>query len=125
MLFRIFSAIAILISCLGLFGLSAYTAQVRTREIGVRKVLGANVPDIVRLLGVGFIRLVLMGILIAVPLSWFAMYRWLQDFAYKIELSWTLFALAGLIAVGVALATISFQSIRAALANPVKSLRTQ
>jgi putative ABC transport system permease protein len=91
----------------------------------VRKVLGANVPDIVRLLGVGFIRLVLMGILIAVPLSWFAMYRWLQDFAYKIELSWTLFALAGLIAVGVALATISFQSIRAALANPVKSLRTQ
>jgi putative ABC transport system permease protein len=125
MLFRIFSAIAILISCLGLFGLSAYTAQVRTREIGVRKVLGADVPDIIRLLGVGFIRLVLMGILIAVPLSWFVMHRWLQDFAYKIELSWTLFALAGLIAVGVALATISFQSIRAALANPVKCLRTQ
>ena len=123
-LLGLFSTIAILISCLGLFGLAAYTAQVRTREIGVRKVLGADVADIVRLLGTDFIRLVVIGILIAVPLAWYAMYRWLQDFAYKIGLSWTLFALAGLIAVGVALLTISVQSVRAAVANPVKSLRT-
>jgi putative ABC transport system permease protein len=122
---RIFSIIAILISCLGLLGLATYTAQVRTREIGVRKVLGASVADILRLLGSDFMRLVLLGIVIAAPLAWYLMSRWLEDFAYKIQLHWSLFLLAGFIGVAVALITISFQAVRAAVVNPVKSLRSE
>ncbi|MFI5153010.1 MAG: ABC transporter permease [Chitinophagales bacterium] len=124
-LFSIFAGIAILISCMGLLGLTSYTSQVRTREIGVRKVLGASVSNIVRLLAGDFIRLVCLGIFIAIPVSWFAMKNWLMDFAYRINLGWTIFAIAGFLAIFIALFTISFQSIRAALANPIKSLRTE
>jgi putative ABC transport system permease protein len=125
LLFNIFAGIAIFISCLGLFGLATYTAQVRTREIGVRKVLGASVSGIIQLLAVDFIKLVVIAIIIAVPVSWYVMNKWLQGFAYKINIGWTVFLLAGFIAVCIAVLTISFQSIRAALANPVKSLRTE
>jgi putative ABC transport system permease protein len=124
-LFNCFAGIAIMISCLGLLGLAAYTAQVRTREIGVRKVLGASVSRIVGLLAQDFIKLVFIAILIAVPIAWFAMHSWLQGFAYRISLSWWVFVVAGAIAVVIAFATISFQSIKAALANPVKSLRSE
>lgn len=124
-LFNIFAGIAILISCLGLLGLTAYTAQVRTREIGVRKVLGASVPGIVGLLARDFIRLVLIAIVVAVPVAWYAMNKWLQDFAYKTNLDWTIFALSGLLAIVIAMITISFQSVKAALVNPVKSLKQQ
>ena len=124
-LFTDFAAIAIFISCLGLLGLAAYTAQVRTREIGVRKVLGASVGGIVQLLAKDFIKLVLISILIASPLAWYFMHKWLQDFAYKINIGWWVFALAGTMAIVVAFITISFQAIKAALANPVKSLRSE
>jgi putative ABC transport system permease protein len=124
-LFTDFAAIAIFISCLGLLGLAAYTAQVRTREIGVRKVLGASVSGIVQLLAKDFIKLVVISILIASPLAWYFMHKWLQDFAYKITISWWVFALAGIMAIVIAFATISFQAIKAALANPVKSLRSE
>ena len=125
MLYNIFAGIAIFISCLGLFGLAAYTAQVRTREIGVRKVLGAGIAGIIRLLATDFVKLVFVAILIAVPVAWYVMDRWLQDFAYKINIGWTVFAIAGCLAMLVAIVTISFQSIKAAVANPVKSLRTE
>jgi putative ABC transport system permease protein len=124
-LFNVFAAIAILISCLGLFGLATYTAQVRTREIGVRKVLGASVPNIIRLLAADFIKLVLVAIVIATPVAWWLMDKWLQDFAYKAGIGWQVFALAGLTAIGIALFTISFKAIKTAIANPVKSLRTE
>ena len=124
-LFNYFAAIAILISCLGLLGLATYTAQVRTREIGVRKVLGASVSRLVGLLAQDFIRLVGISIVIAIPIAWFAMNRWLQDYAYRIGISWWVFAVAGLIAIVIAFVTISFQTIRAALMNPVKSLRSE
>ncbi|MVM38721.1 FtsX-like permease family protein [Spirosoma sp. HMF3257] len=121
----VFSALAILIACLGLFGLAAFTAEQRTKEIGVRKVLGASVFSIVGLLSKDFLKLVFVAILIASPLAWYGMNQWLQDFAYKIDIEWWMFALAGLLAVGVALLTVSFQSIKAALMNPVKSLRSE
>lgn len=124
-LFNVFSIIAIVISCLGLLGLAAYTAQVRTREIGVRKVLGASVPGIVRLLATDFVKLVLLAIVLAIPIAWFAMDRWLQDFAYRTPLSAGIFIVSGLLAITIAVLTISFQSIRAALTNPVSSLRSE
>ena len=124
-LLLIFSGLAIFIACLGLFGLAAFTAEQRTKEIGVRKVLGASVGSIVTLLSKDFLKLVLIAIVIASPVAWYAMHRWLQDFAYKIDIAWWVFALAGLLAVGIALLTVSFQSIRAALMNPVKSLRSE
>lgn len=124
-LFNIFAGIAILISCLGLFGLTAYTAQVRTREIGVRKVLGASVPDVVGLLAKDFIKLVLIGIVVATPVAWYMMNKWLGDFAYRITIDWSVFAVSGLLAIVIAVVTISFQSINAALVNPVKSLKQQ
>ena len=120
-----FSSLAILISCLGLFGLAAFTAEQRTKEIGVRKVLGASVASIVALLSKDFLKLVFLAIMIASPIAWYAMHVWLQDFAYKIDLEWWVFALAGLLAVGIALLTVSFQSVKAALMNPVKSLRSE
>jgi putative ABC transport system permease protein len=125
LLFNIFAGIAIFISCLGLFGLAAYTAQVRTKEIGVRKVLGASVSGIIQLLAKDFVKLVVVAIVIATPIAWYLMKAWLQDFAYKINLDWGVFVIAGLIAIAIALVTISFQSIKAAIANPVKSLRTE
>lgn len=121
-LFNVFAGIAIFVSCLGLLGLAAYTAQVRTREIGVRKVLGAGITGIVRLLTMDFLKLVLIAILIAVPVSWYAMSKWLDGFAYRIPINWSVFLLSGVIAIVIALLTIGFQSVKAALANPVKSL---
>jgi len=121
----IFTALAIFIACLGLFGLAAFTAEQRIKEIGVRKVLGASVASIVTLLSKDFLKLVLIAMVIACPLAWYAMNWWLQDFAYKIDIEWWVFALAGLLAVGIALLTVSFQSVKAALMNPVKSLRSE
>ena len=124
-LIQAFTWLAILISCLGLYGLIAFTTGQRTKEISIRKVLGASAGTIVRLLTVDFLQLVLLANLIAWPLAGWAMHRWLQDFAYRTSISWWLFALAGLAAVIIALATVSFQAIKAALANPVKSLRNE
>jgi putative ABC transport system permease protein len=124
-LFNYFAGIAIFISCLGLLGLAAYTAQVRTREIGIRKVLGSSVTGIVGLLATDFIKLVFIAIVIASPVAWYMMNNWLNGFAYKIGISWTVFALAGIIAVVIAFATISIQSVKAALTNPVKSLKSE
>ena len=121
----LFSVLAILIACLGLFGLAAFMAEQRTKEIGVRKVLGASVPNIVGLLSKDFLKLVVIAIVIASPLAWYAMNSWLKDFAYKIDIEWWVFALAGTLAVAIALLTVSFQSIKAALMNPVNSLRSE
>lgn len=120
-----FTIIAILISCLGLFGLATFSAEQRTKEIGVRKVLGASVGNLVGLLSKEFLKLVFIAILIASPITWLVMNKWLQDFAYRTNISWLVFAITAVIAIGIALLTISFQAIRAALANPVKSLRTE
>lgn len=122
---NVFTIISILISCLGLFGLTTFEAQQRIKEIGVRKVLGASVTSIVALLSRDFVRLVLVAIVIATPLTWYLMNQWLQDFAYKIDIEWWVFVLAGAVAVGIALLTVSFQSVKAALMNPVKSLRSE
>ena len=122
---RSFSILAILISCLGLFGLSAYTAERRIKEIGIRKVLGASVAGITGLLSKDFIQLVLIASLVAFPVAWLAMNKWLQSYAYRIQISWWVFALAGISALVIALVTISFQSVKAALMNPVKNLRTE
>lgn len=124
-LFNYFAGIAIFISCLGLFGLAAFTAQVRTREIGVRKVLGATVGNVVTLLAKDFIKLVLIAIVIAFPIAWLAMSHWLDAFAYRVGISWTTFVLAAGIAILIAFVTISFQSVKAALSNPVDSLRRE
>ena len=121
----LFAALAIFISCLGLFGLSAYIAESRVKEIGVRKVLGASALNITRLLSFDFIKLVIVSIIIATPIAWYAMSRWLQNFAYRINIGWEIILVAGLLAVAIALLTVSFQSIKAAIANPVKSLRTE
>ena len=120
-----FTALAIIIACLGLFGLVTFMAMQRTKEIGIRKTLGASVENIVRLLSAEFIKLVFLGVLIASPVAWFFMNKWLQDFAYRISIGWWMFVLAGIIAIVIAMATISFQAIKAAMANPVKSLRTE
>ncbi|MEZ0540763.1 ABC transporter permease [Fibrella arboris] len=121
----LFSVLAILIACLGLFGLAAFMAEQRTKEIGVRKVLGASVTSIVGLLSTDFLKLVVVAIVIASPLAWYAMTSWLSDFAYRIDIDWWVFALAGMLAIGIALFTVSFQSIKAALMNPVTSLRSE
>lgn len=120
-----FTLMAILISCLGLFGLAAFSAEQRQKEIGIRKVLGASVSGIVGLLSKDFLKLVIIAMAIATPLAWWGMSKWLQAFAYKVPISWWMFALAGLIAVFIALFTVSSQAIRAALSNPVKSLKTE
>lgn len=120
-----FSILSIFVSCLGLFGLATFTAEARTKEIGVRKVLGASVGSVVALLSKDFIKPVLMGILIASPVAWYAMTNWLRDFAYKVDLDWWVFALSGTLAIAVALLTVSIQSLKAALVNPVKSLRAE
>jgi putative ABC transport system permease protein len=120
-----FSVLAIFIACLGLFGLVTYAAEQRTKEIGIRKVLGASVSNIVQLLSKDFIKLVFLAAVLAFPLAWWAMHQWLQDFAYRISIGWWVFAIAGLAAALIALGTVSMQAIRAALANPVKNLRTE
>ena len=120
-----FAVLAIIISCLGLFGLAAYTAERRIKEIGIRKVLGASVPGIAGLLSKDFLRLVAFSCLAAFPVAWWMMNDWLQQYEYRIEISWLIFVLAGAIALFIAFATVSFQAIKAAMANPVKSLRTE
>lgn len=122
---NIFAFLAIFISCLGLFGLSAFSAEQRTKEIGVRKVLGASATNIVTLLSGNFLKPVAIAMLIAFPIAWYIMNRWLQGFAYSIDIGWWMFALAGLVTIGIALLTISIQSIKAAIMNPVRSLRSE
>jgi putative ABC transport system permease protein len=124
-IFMAFTTLAIVIACLGLFGLAAYAAEQRTKEIGIRKVLGASMSTIVQMLSKDFIKLVVIAIVITSPLAWWAMNKWLQDFAYRIHIQWWLLAIAGGAAILVAFITISFQSIKAALTNPVKSLRSE
>jgi ABC-type antimicrobial peptide transport system permease subunit len=125
LLFNIFAGIAIFISCLGLLALATYSAQLRTKEIGVRKVLGASVTSIVSLLGKDFIVLVVIAIIIAIPVAYYSMNKWMENFAYKADISYWLFIAASFIAIGIALLTIGFQAIKAALTNPAKSLRTE
>jgi len=121
----ILAGLIIVISCLGLFGLASYSAEKRIKEIGIRKVLGATVQNITLLLSKNFLRLVLLANLIAWPIAWFVMHRWLQDFAYRITIQWWIFALAGIVSILIAFFTVSFQSIKAAVTNPVKSLRSE
>ena len=122
----LFSAIlTIFISCIGLFGLSVLSAEKRTKEIGIRKVLGASVNSVVAILSRDFVKLVILALLLAIPLAWLAANKWLENYPYRISLSWQLFVLAGIFVILIALATVSFQAIRAAMANPVKSLRTE
>ncbi len=123
--FIVFSSLAIIIACLGLFGLAAYAAEQRTKEIGIRKVLGASVSAITTMLSLDFIKLVFIAMLIALPAGWFLMNKWLQDFAYRDNIQWWVLAVAGFTAVLIAFITIGFQSIKAALSNPVNSLRSE
>ena len=120
-----FTLITLFISCLGLFGLAAFAAEQRTKEIGIRKVLGASVAGITGLLAKDFLKLVVFAIVIAAPIAWWSMNKWLQDFAYRIEIQWWVFLLAGAGAIVIAFLTVSFQSVKAGLANPVKSLRSE
>ena len=122
---KLFAIIAIIISCIGLFGLTAYMAEQRKKEIGVRKVLGSSVFKIVKLLSKDFLILIFLAIVLAIPVSWFMMHNWLQDYAYRINISVWIFVIAGVVVILIALATISFQAIKAATANPIKSLRTE
>lgn len=124
-LFNGFTALTLVVACLGLLGLMTFSVEARTKEIGVRKVLGASVSSLVTLLSKDFLKLILISLLIASPVAWWAMNKWLQDFAYKIDIAWWVFALAGGLVTGIALLTISFQSVKAALTNPVKSLRSE
>jgi putative ABC transport system permease protein len=121
----VFASLAILISCLGLFGLAAYTAERRTKEIGIRKVLGASVASISGLVSKDFIKLVLIASLIAFPIVWWIMHDWLKNFEYRVEISWWIFLAAAVLAALIALITVSSQAIKAAVANPVRSLRTE
>jgi ABC-type antimicrobial peptide transport system permease subunit len=121
----LFAGLTIFISCLGLFGLATYMAETRTREIGIRKVLGASVAGITSLLAKDFVSLVLIAVVIATPIAWFAMNSWLQGFDYRIQVTGWVFLLSGLLAVLIALVTVSYQAIKAALANPVKSLKSE
>ena len=124
-LFLIFSGIALLIACLGLFGLATFTAEQRTKEIGVRKVLGASIASIVGMLSKDFVLLVIIALVIASPIAWYFMNQWLADFAYHVDISWWVFALAGITALAIALLTVGYQSVKAALMNPVESLRSE
>jgi len=124
-LFTVFTILAIFVACLGLFGLIAFTAQQRNKEIGVRKVLGANVSSIVKLLATNFLKLVMLSLILAAPVAWLAMDRWLQNFAYRIDIPIWAFLAAGALSLTIALCTVSFQAIKAAVANPVKSLRME
>jgi ABC-type antimicrobial peptide transport system permease subunit len=122
---KVFSFLAIFVSCLGLFGLASFATEQRRKEIGIRKVLGATVGNLTGLLSKDFLQLVVLAIVLASPLAWWMMKGWLDDFAFHVELQWWYFALAGALAIAVAFLTVSFQSIKAALANPVKSLRSE
>jgi putative ABC transport system permease protein len=124
-LFMIFACLAIFIACLGLFGLSAFTISQRIKEIGIRKILGAKISSIVGLLSRDFLKLVGLAAIISFPVAYYAMYKWLQDFAYRISIPWWVFLFAAAVAAIIAFITISFQAVRAASANPVKNLRTE
>jgi putative ABC transport system permease protein len=121
----LFAGLTIFISCLGLFGLANYMAENRTKEMGVRKVLGAGVANIAILLSKDFLKLVILAFLIATPITWYAMTTWLQNYSYRVGVEWWVFAMTGILSVLIAVATVSYQAIKAALANPVKSLRTE
>ena len=123
--FAVFSVLAFIIGCLGLFGLATFAAERRVKEIGIRRVLGATVSGIVGLLSKDFLQLVLLAFLLAAPIAWYGLSRWLQDFPYRIQLEWWFFGLAGLVAVAIAFLTVGVQSARAALVNPVESLRSE
>ena len=125
MILGIFAGLTIFVACLGLFGLAMFTAQQRTKEIGIRKVLGASVAQVTNMLSKEFLKLVVIACIIAFPLANWAMNKWLQDFAYRTDMSWWVFMIAGTIALLIALLTISFQAVKAAMENPVKSLRTE
>jgi putative ABC transport system permease protein len=120
-----FTILALLIAAIGLFALTTFTVEQRVKEIGIRKILGANIQSIVQLISKDFIRLIIVASLIAFPVAWFAMNKWLQDFAYRINISWWLFILSAAIALIIAIATISIQAVKAAIANPINSLRTE
>ena len=122
-LVQLFAIIAIIIGCLGLFGLISYVTSVKIKEIGIRKVNGAKISEILTMLNKDFIKWVVIAFVIAVPIAYYAMNKWLENFAYKTTLSWWIFALAGLLALGIALLTVSWQSWRAATRNPVEALR--
>lgn len=124
-LFAFFAGIAIFIACLGMFGLASFAAATRTKEVGIRKVLGASISSIVRLLSLDFIKLVLIAMLIATPIVWYFMTNWLQSFAYRIDLQWWVFLIAGLGALLIAMISVSYQSVKAAVANPVESLKNE
>jgi putative ABC transport system permease protein len=124
-LLLVFTCIAVFVGCLGLFGLAAYTAERRRKEVSIRKVLGATTQGVVMLLSKDFIKLVIISLLIASPIAYYFMHQWLQDFAYRIDISWQVFAIAAFLALAIAFATVSYQAIKAALSNPVKSLRIE
>jgi putative ABC transport system permease protein len=124
-IFEIFTTLAIFIACLGLLALAAFTAERRTKEIGIRKILGASVGNIVSMLSSDFLKLVLVAILLASPLAWYIMSNWLENFAYRIKIGPGVFILGAAIALTIAFVTVSFQSIRAAISNPMKALRTE
>lgn len=124
-IFIIFTVLSLLIACLGLFGLAAFNAQKRIKEIGVRKVLGASVGQISLRLTLDFLKLVAVAILISLPLGWYAMDQWLKDFSYRIDVPWWVLVMAAFMGIAVAIVTVSYQSIKAAIVNPVKSLRTE
>ena len=122
---NVFTAVTIFISCLGLFGLAVFTTKQRFKEVSIRKVMGATVGNIVLLISSDFLKLVFIAVLIASPLAWLVMNKWLQDFVYRIGIHWWVFVLAGGISVLIAFITVSYQSVKAALLNPVKSLRSE
>jgi putative ABC transport system permease protein len=124
-IFTVFTLLSILIACLGLFGLAAFNAEKRSKEIGIRKVLGASVSQITYKLSIDFLKLVGIAILISLPLAWYAMNKWLEDFEYRIEIGWGVFVLATVLAIAISILTVSYQGIKAAIANPIKSLRTE
>jgi len=124
-MFSIASMVAIILSCMGLFGMAFIIIRQRVKEIGVRKVLGASVSGITTLITKEFIKPVLIALVIATPIAWWAMSQWLQDFTYRISIQWWVFIAAGVIAVLIAILTVSFHAVKAAIANPVKSLRTE
>ncbi|MEM6700377.1 MAG: FtsX-like permease family protein, partial [Bacteroidota bacterium] len=123
--FKIFAALAMLILCIGLWGLATHAAIRRKKEIGIRKVLGASVGSLVTLLAKDFVKLVAVALLLAIPITWYFVQQWLQNFAFTIEIRWWVFMLASLAVVGIALLTVSFQSVRAAVANPIHSLKDE
>ena len=120
-----FSLLAMVIACLGLFGLAIHITQQRAKEIGIRKVFGASVQQLLFLVSRDFLLLVCMSFLISIPLTWWSMHKWLQDFAYRIDIGWQAFLIAAVTAILLALVTVGFQAIKSAMANPIKSLRTE